>query len=68
MYVTGEVRHHQAVPRPSEEFAIIEVGHFASEVVFMPAWAEQVAGLLQEDGLEVQVRTVVGETPPFQVI
>ncbi|MEJ2069762.1 MAG: Nif3-like dinuclear metal center hexameric protein [Syntrophobacterales bacterium] len=68
VYVTGEVRHHQAVPRPSEEFAIIEVGHFASEVVFMPAWAEQVAGLLQEDGLEVQVRTVVGETPPFQVI
>jgi dinuclear metal center YbgI/SA1388 family protein len=68
VYVTGEVRHHQAVPCPSEEFAIIEVGHFASEVIFMPAWAEQVAGLLQEEGLEVQVRAAVGEKPPFQVI
>ena len=68
VYVTGEVRHHQAVPCPSEEFAIIEVGHFASEVVFMPTWAEQVAGLLQEEGLEVQVRAAVSEKPPFQVI
>ena len=68
VYVTGEVRHHQAVPYPSEGFAIIEVGHFASEVVFMPAWAKQVAGLLQEEGLEVQVRAAIAEKPPFQVI
>jgi dinuclear metal center YbgI/SA1388 family protein len=68
VYVTGEVRHHQAVPCPPEEFAIIEVGHFASEVVFMPFWAEQVAGLLQGEGLEAQVRAAVSEKPPFQVI
>ncbi len=68
VYVTGEVRHHQAVPGLNEEFALIEVGHFSSEVVFMPVWAEQVASLLQAEGLEVQVRAAVSEAPPFQII
>ncbi|MFW6127302.1 MAG: Nif3-like dinuclear metal center hexameric protein [Thermodesulfobacteriota bacterium] len=68
VYITGECRHHQAVPGPQKEFAIIEVGHFASEVVFMPVWAEHVAQLLQTEGLEVQVRTSVSEAPPFQII
>lgn len=67
VYVTGEVRHHQAVPGPEADFAIIEVGHFASEVVFMPAWAEQVARFLQQRDLEVQVLAAATETPPFHI-
>ena len=35
VYITGEVRHHQVIPAREQEFAVIEVGHFASEVVFM---------------------------------
>jgi dinuclear metal center YbgI/SA1388 family protein len=64
LYVTGEVRHHQAVPGPEKDFAIIEVGHFVSEVAFMPAWAEQVAHLLQQRQLNVQVRVATSETAP----
>jgi len=67
VFITGEVRHHQAVPGPEEDFAIIEVGHFASEVVFMPAWAEQLAQLLQQRELEVQVRVATSETAPCQI-
>jgi dinuclear metal center YbgI/SA1388 family protein len=67
VFITGEVRHHQVVPGPEENFAIIEVGHFASEVVFMPAWAEQVAQLLQQRELEVQVRVATSETAPCQI-
>ncbi len=67
VYVTGEVRHHQAVPYPQEEFALIEVGHFASEVVFMPVWAEHLAQLLQAGGLDVQVKAAVSEEPPFLI-
>jgi dinuclear metal center YbgI/SA1388 family protein len=67
VFVTGEVRHHQAVPGPEQDFTIIEVGHFASEVAFMPAWAEQVAQLLQQRQLEVQVRVAVSETAPCQI-
>lgn len=67
VFVTGEVRHHQAVPGPEEDFAIIEVGHFASEAVFMPAWAEQVAQCLRQQGLEMPVG-VASEAAPFQII
>jgi dinuclear metal center YbgI/SA1388 family protein len=66
VYVTGEVRHHQAVPGLEDDLAIIEVGHFASEVAFMPAWAAQVGQLLQKRQLAVQVR-VASETAPFQI-
>jgi dinuclear metal center YbgI/SA1388 family protein len=68
IYITGEVRHHQVVPGPVDDFAIIEVGHFASEAVFMPAWAEQVARLFQERGLEIQMCVAASERPPFQVL
>ncbi len=67
LYITGEVRHHQAVPAPDGNFAVIEVGHFASEVVFMPAWAELVAQHLRQRELAVQVR-VAAEDPPFQIL
>jgi dinuclear metal center YbgI/SA1388 family protein len=67
VYITGEVRHHQAVPGPEGDFAIIEVGHFASEVVFMPAWAEQVAQLFQQRQLAVQVRVAATQTAPLQI-
>jgi hypothetical protein len=68
VYITGEVRHHQAVPGPEGDFAIIEVGHFASEVVFMPAWAEQVAQLFQQRELEVQVRVATSQSAPCQIL
>ena len=67
VYITGEVRHHQAVPGHEGDFAIIEVGHFASEVIFMPAWADQVAQLFQQRQLEVQVRVAASQNAPFQI-
>jgi len=67
VYITGEVRHHQAVPGPDDDFAVIEVGHFVSEVAFMPAWAEQVAQLLKQRQLDVQVQVSASETAPFQI-
>jgi dinuclear metal center YbgI/SA1388 family protein len=68
VYVTGEVRHHQAVPGQANDFAIIEVGHFASEVVFMPAWADQMAQLFQQRELEVQVRVAASQSAPCQIL
>jgi len=64
VYVTGEVRHHQAVPPPGPGPAVAEVGHFASEVVFMPAWARRLQELLEEQGLQVRITAAAHETPP----
>jgi putative NIF3 family GTP cyclohydrolase 1 type 2 len=65
VYITGEVRHHQASPGDLDDFAVVEVGHFASEVVFMPAWAEQLGLLFREQGLAVQVQVSAMEQAPF---
>jgi dinuclear metal center YbgI/SA1388 family protein len=68
LYVTGEVRHHQAVPGAGENPAIMEVGHFMSEVVFMPAWADELARSFRNRGLEVTVQAAVAETAPCQLL
>jgi dinuclear metal center YbgI/SA1388 family protein len=63
IYLTGEVRHHQATPGPTDGFAVLEVGHFASEVVFMPEWARQLRRHFQDGGLEVRVEVAPEEAP-----
>ena len=63
MYITGEVRHHQA-PVDLEDLAVLEVGHFASEVVFMAPWAEQLQGHFQAAGLDLEVQAARSQTCP----
>jgi putative NIF3 family GTP cyclohydrolase 1 type 2 len=63
-YVTGEVRHHQ-VPPFLEDFVVLEVGHYASEAVFMGPWAEQLRGLFQAAGLPVKVEAAQSAQAPF---
>jgi len=65
LLVTGEVRHHQAVPGDWDDFAVLEVGHFASEVIFMPAWADILQDFFQNLGHKVTVAASRRETPPF---
>lgn len=67
LFLTGEVRHHQVLLGDGEDFAVLEVGHFHSEVVFMPAWARQVQNLLHHRGLGVQVAAAT-ETPPCRFL
>jgi dinuclear metal center YbgI/SA1388 family protein len=63
VYLTGEVRHHQATPGYPEGFAVLEVGHFASEAVFIPEWAGQLRRHFQESGLQVRVEAAQEEAP-----
>lgn len=63
LYLTGEVRHHQISPGTREDPAVLEVGHYASEVVFMEPWAEQLRRLFQEAGLTLEVWAAAGESP-----
>ncbi|MEW6660528.1 MAG: Nif3-like dinuclear metal center hexameric protein [Thermodesulfobacteriota bacterium] len=67
VYLTGEVRHHQATPGPPDGFAVLEVGHFASEVLFMPEWARQLRRHFQDGGLQVRVE-VAREEAPFSYL
>jgi len=64
LYVTGEVRHHQ-VPPGLMQLAVLEVGHFASEVVFMAPWAGRLQEIFQQAGLTVEVAAALAQAPPL---
>jgi dinuclear metal center YbgI/SA1388 family protein len=64
IYLTGEVRHHQIPPGLPEDFAVVAVGHFASEVVFMEPWARQLRELFQAAGLGLDVMVAATQSAP----
>jgi dinuclear metal center YbgI/SA1388 family protein len=64
IYLTGEVRHHQVPSGLQEGFAVVAVGHFASEVVFMEPWAGQLREMFQEAGLGLDVMVAAAQPPP----
>jgi len=63
LYLTGEVRHHQ-VPPGMEDFVVLEVGHYASEVVFMEPWAADLRARFREAGWELEVEAATPAAPP----
>lgn len=65
VYITGEVRHHQVTPESPEDFAVLEVGHYSSEAVFMGPWAGQLRGLFAAAGLAVGVEVAQSPAAPF---
>jgi dinuclear metal center YbgI/SA1388 family protein len=65
LFVTGEVRHHQVSPGDLHDFAVVEVGHFASEALFMPAWAQQLEHLFSHHGFPLAVSSAAREAPPL---
>jgi dinuclear metal center YbgI/SA1388 family protein len=65
IYVTGEVRHHQVTPGPGPGFAVVAVGHYASEVVFMEPWARQLRKWFKEAGLGLEVMVAAASAPPL---
>ena len=66
VYITGEVRYHQAAPWAPAGPAVLEMGHFASEVVFVPEWARQLRQLFKEAGMALEVRVAREESPKVE--
>jgi putative NIF3 family GTP cyclohydrolase 1 type 2 len=68
IYLTGEIRHHQVPAGLLEDFAVVTMGHFSSEVVFMEPWARQLIDLFQESSLELKVLVAANQTPPCRYV
>ncbi len=66
VFITGEARYHQAAPWGPFGPAILEVGHFESEVVFMPEWAAQLSTRFHEAGMDLQVQVAAREAHPCE--
>ena len=55
IFMTGDIRYHQAVAWAQEPMAILDLGHYATEVLFIREWGRQLAEGLQVAAMPVEV-------------
>jgi dinuclear metal center YbgI/SA1388 family protein len=72
LYVTADLRHHPA--SEAREAAVndrpylIDVSHFASEWLWLPAAAEALGNVLADQGLDVEIRVSTTNSDPWDFI
>ncbi|MFH0926164.1 MAG: Nif3-like dinuclear metal center hexameric protein [bacterium] len=68
LYVTGDVKYHEA--RLAEEIGllVIDIGHFGSEVVVLPVFAESLRSEFKRCKLDVEIIVHNQEVDPFWYI
>jgi dinuclear metal center YbgI/SA1388 family protein len=66
--VTGDVKYHEA--REAEEFglALVDAGHFATELPMILGLKKLLGGELAKKGYEAEITTFEGEREPFKYI
>ena len=68
VYVSGDLRYHQARSVEAAGRALIDVGHFASEHIFIDPMVQRLDTAIQEKGWPVQVAACRLEKDPFVCI
>lgn len=54
-YMTGEIRHHEAVDACARGMLLLEGGHYATEVIFIPALCQYLQNVLNTIQYKVRV-------------
>lgn len=68
VFVTGDVRYHDAREIEGHGRGVIDVGHYESEHIILDVLTQKLAGQMASGGLEVCVEACVGERPPFEIL
>lgn len=68
VYVTGDVRYHEAREIEAQGRGIIDVGHFESERIIVGHLAQRLAAWLAQKGLAADVLEAQSEQTPFQTL
>jgi putative NIF3 family GTP cyclohydrolase 1 type 2 len=65
VYITGDIKYHEARLIESQGRALIDVGHFVSEIIAKELLARRLEKAALRAGFSLEIQTVVGETDPF---
>lgn len=68
VYISGDLRYHDARDAQAAGKGLIDVGHFASEHIVVAALAEKLRNAAAESGLKVSVHAWNLEEEPFVLI
>lgn len=66
LLITGDVGHHHALEAKSVGIALIDAGHFETEMVAFRGFAERLRGLIDELGWGVDIETFEDENDPLK--
>ena len=68
LYVTGDVKYHDALKAVELGLAILDVGHFASEYIVVPRFAERLSAAFKKKGWTVKVHVSKVQGEPWSYI
>ncbi len=68
VYITGDIRYHDARTAEAEGRGLIDIGHFASEHIVVGALAKRLRAMIRKAGFEVLVKACSIERDPFRIL
>jgi putative NIF3 family GTP cyclohydrolase 1 type 2 len=68
VFVTGDLKYHDARFAEESGLAVIDIGHFASEKLVLEPFGDFLRSRAKSEGAELEVFVSKSETDPFQVI
>jgi dinuclear metal center YbgI/SA1388 family protein len=68
LYVTGDMKYHDARLVESHGRAMIDVGHFASEIIAVDLLAGRLTQAVSRTGYHLEIKQFTQETDPFTLV
>ena len=68
VYITGDIKYHEARLVEQESKAIIDVGHFGSEHMAIDLLYEKLTLAIQNAGLDIEIIKYKEENDPFNIV
>jgi dinuclear metal center YbgI/SA1388 family protein len=68
VFVTGDLKYHDARFAEESGLAVIDIGHFASEKLVLQPFGDFLRSKAKSEGAELEVFVCKSEADPFQVI
>jgi dinuclear metal center YbgI/SA1388 family protein len=68
IFISGDIRYHQAKDAEDIGMVLIDAGHFASEKIVTAKLADKLRGILDKKGLKIPIESYDGEKEPFTII
>jgi len=68
VYISGDLRYHDARAVEAANLSLIDIGHFASEHLIVEVLAERLQKVLVESEFDVKVEACKLEKDPFVIL
>ena len=68
VYVSGDIRYHDARDIEAASLGVIDIGHFWSENFIAEAFAQRLGTIFVESGINMAIEACDIETDPFKVL